>query len=132
GKDLTPDVFGVAQDRGEEIAGLIARRRVARGPRLRRLLILLLPAALQDLRAANQNSRIDAERPAEQAEHDDRSDPESASRKPHAATAKSAATAAVVLDIFASTEIIPAHETLPNRSEDQNSLASNRFLTRAA
>ena len=40
--------------------------------------LLVVPAAVHDLGAADQDARIDAERPADQAEHDDGSDAEAA------------------------------------------------------
>jgi hypothetical protein len=77
----------------------------------------LLLAALQNLSAPNQQSRIDPERPTDKTEDDDCADTEPATRKTNATTAaaKSSPTA-IIFDVLAPTEIIPAHDALPCRS----------------
>ena len=89
-------------------------RGVARRARLGWLLVALLAAALQDFSPPDQQPRIDPERPGDETEDDDRSDAEPATRETEAAaSAQSAITAAIVLDVFAPSEIIPAHVILP-------------------
>jgi hypothetical protein len=84
-------------------------RRAGAAPRL--LLRRPVAAAGEDLGAADQKARIDAERPADQAEHHHGADAETSGA---AETAAAATTSAVthVVDIVASTEIIPAHLTI--------------------
>src|SRR6185437_12146958 len=76
-------------------------------------------AAGEDLSAADQDARIDAERVTDQAEHDERADAEPAAAhrkaKATAAAAQSAATVvATVLDVIAATEIIVTHGAFPS------------------
>src|SRR5215468_10796307 len=86
-----------------------------------------MPAAVHDLGAADQDARIDAERPAEQAENDDGSDPDAAAadRDAHTAAAEATFVAARVLDIVAAAKIIPTHDGF---SED---CRNNRRTARA-
>src|SRR5262249_6308214 len=74
--------------------------------------LLDMPAAVHDLGAADQDAWIDAERPAEQAENDDGSDPDAAAadRDAHTAAAEATFVAARVLDIVAAAKIIPTHD----------------------
>src|SRR5665811_31634 len=73
------------------------------------------PAA-DDLGTANEHARIDSERPADQAEHNDSSNAEAAAAHRDTNTAAGAATAAaVILHIVAAAEVIPTHvPVLPN------------------
>ena len=84
-------------------------------------LLVLRAAAGDHFGAADQHARIDAERPADQAEHDHGADaePAAADRKAETAAAEAAAVTAIVLDIVAAAEIIPAHsKRLPNVRRD--------------
>src|SRR6185312_5029924 len=108
---IAPDVLGVAEHGGDELAGPVARRAsFARG-----LLVGLLigaTATVEHLGAADQNARVDAERVTDDAEHDDRADAQAtaADRQAEAAPANTPA-AAVVLDIVAAAEIVPTHSS---------------------
>jgi len=73
------------------LAHLIIGRRVARGARLGRLFVLLL-AALQNLSAPDQQSRINPERPTDETEDDDGSDTEPTAAKGQPETAAAIAT----------------------------------------
>ena len=76
------------------------------------LLVLRAAAADHHFGAADQDARIDAERPADQAEHDHGADAEPAAADRNtetAATAEAAAAIAVVLDIVAAAKVIPTH-----------------------
>ena len=70
-----------------------------------------MPAAVHHLGAADEDARIDAERPADQAEHDDCSDAEAAApdRNTDAATAETAVVTSTVFDVVAAAEIVPTH-----------------------
>ena len=71
-----------------------------------------MPAAVDQLGPADQHAWIDAERPADQAEHDDSSNTEPAApdrKTDTTAAAKPAAVTPAVLDIVAAAEIIPTH-----------------------
>ena len=65
----------------------------------------------QDLGAADEQARIDAERPADDAEHHDGADAQSAAadRETAAAAAAEAALVASILDVAAFRQIIQAH-----------------------
>ena len=104
---FAPGVLGIAEHGGDELAGPVARH--AGPPRRRPVLLLVLRAAADDLRAADQNARVDAGRPADQAEYDRGSDADAAARNAESAAAGVAAAAAVVLDIIAAAKIIPTH-----------------------
>ena len=80
GEDRLPLRLGAAEHAGDEAAGVVAGRPgAARLPaRLGRLLDLRIAAARQNFGAADQDAGIDAERPADQAEHDDGADAEPA------------------------------------------------------
>jgi len=95
------------------LSGRIGRR--ADAPVARTILLLVRRATTDDLGAADQYARIDAERPSDQAEHDYCSNTESAATDRYASaaaaiTAAEAAGIAVVFDIVAAAEIIPTHQ----------------------
>ena len=116
-EDRLPLRLGAAENAGDEAAGVVAGRPgAARLPaRLGRLLDLRIAAARQDFGAADQDAGIDAERPADQAEHDDGADAESAAadRKTESAAAATGFTAAI-LDVAALFQIIQTHRSAPS------------------
>src|SRR5262245_30963749 len=115
-EDLLPAVLGIAEDGGDELAHLVAGRAgvplaVARGA-----FVLRLAPAAHHLGAADQEARIDAERPADEAEHHDGADPQAAGAARHAEAAAPAAGiafVAAILDVVAAAEILPAHYLSP-------------------
>jgi hypothetical protein len=67
-ENLDPDVFGIAEHGGNELAAAVLGR--AGAPRRLPVRLLVLRAtAAQDLGAADENTGIDAEHSADQAEH---------------------------------------------------------------
>ena len=104
-ENVGPAVLGVAEHRGDKILGLGGARIVCGR---RAALLHDRAAAGEDFRTVDQHTRIDAERPADQAENDDGADPETVRTARHAeATAR--AGAAIVLDIARTAEFIPTH-----------------------
>src|SRR5262245_20888937 len=106
-EDLFPFGFRASEHGGHELAHLVGwglRLGVLRGG-----LRLLLRAAAQlgqDLGSADQVERIDAQGPADETEHEERADADSAG----AAGAKAAgSTLALILDVVAAWQLIPAH-----------------------
>jgi hypothetical protein len=83
------------------------------------VLLLLISAAVadDDIGALNQQPGVDAERPADQAEHDHAADTEPAGadwQTTHsAATAKAATITAAILDVAAFRHVIQAHSDSP-------------------
>ncbi len=125
-EDLGPAVVDLAEHAGHEGAHLVGGRptpAITRDTAIRAdrtvHLLRLGAAAIDHLSAANQNAGIDAERPADQPEHDNRTDAEpAATAHRYAETASAAAKAATafvvtaVIDVVAAAKIIPAHCTL--------------------
>ncbi len=121
-ENILPLRLGAAEDARHEAADVVARR--AGAPRLparrrlaRRLLLVARPAAGEDFGAADQHPRVDAERPADQAEHHDGADAQAAAADRHPETAAIAAAAlfaAAVLDVVALVQIFPAHRFAPS------------------
>jgi hypothetical protein len=123
-ENILPLRLGAAEDARHEAADVVARR--AGAPRLparrrlaRRLIGLLIArsAAGEDFGAADQHPRIDAERPADQAEHHDGADAQAAAADRHPETAAKTAAAlfaAAVLDVAALVQIFPAHRFAPS------------------
>ena len=112
-QDLLPDVLGVAEDRGGEAAALVRGLGLALALRLRIDLLFLAraPAARHLLGAADQDRRVDARDPADDAQDHDRADAEPAGAAAgEAEPATTAALAAPVLDIVGRAEIFPAHD----------------------
>ena len=107
GEQVLPLHLGAAEHAAHEARRLVVDRRRRR---TRRLLLLLLTAG-EDLRATDQQPRIDAERVADDAEHHDGADAEPAAshREAAATTAAVAAIAAAILDVVALRQIFPAH-----------------------
>src|SRR5579885_203021 len=109
GKNPAPHIFGVDEHSGDELTGRILRRA---GPprRLSIGLLVLRRAAVDQLRAADKDARIDAERPANEAEYHDGTDAEAppADGNTEAATADAIAVA-IVFDVVTATKVIPAH-----------------------
>jgi hypothetical protein len=71
-----------------------------------------VPAAVHHLGAADEDARIDAERPTNQAEHDDCSDSEAAAPDRDTDASASTETAVVtstVFNVVAAAEIVPTH-----------------------
>src|ERR1051325_3215545 len=66
-ENVTPYHLGAAQHGGYELPGAIARCAGMRRRMVRR--VIGMAAVAEDLRAADQEPRIDAERPADQPEH---------------------------------------------------------------
>src|SRR5262249_44335570 len=90
-ENFGPGIFGVAENRGDEVAHLISR---LAGLLWRRLGGLFgMPSAVHQLGAADEDAWIDAQRPTYQAEHDNGSNPEATAtdRDTHATAAKAAA-----------------------------------------
>src|SRR5499426_1449434 len=106
---LGPAVFGVAQHRGHELPHLIVGRTGLAWLRRRRL--GGVAAARQDLGAADEQARVDPQRPADEPEDHNRTDAKAAATDRHAEPATSLVTPAV-FDVVAAAEIIPAHEPL--------------------
>ena len=106
-ENLGPAVLGVAEHQGDELAGWIGRRTAAD---LRRWRALLRgrAAAGQNLRAVQKHARVDTEVPADQADDNDRSDPEAARSAWHAAATRCTGLA-IVFDIVAGPKIIGTH-----------------------
>src|SRR3954469_6303488 len=78
-EDLAPAVVDLAEDAGDHAAHLVGRRAaLGRGGLAIGLVGRRLAAAGEDLGAADQDARIDAEGVADQAEHDDGADAEPA------------------------------------------------------
>ena len=71
----------------------------------------MVPGAVHHLGAADQDARVDAERPTDQAEHDDGSDAQAAApdRDTDAAAAVAAVFTTAVFDVVAAAEIVPTH-----------------------
>ena len=109
---LGPDVLVLRQHGRDEAAHLVLRR--AGG--LARLRRLLAPADAADhLGAADQKTRIDAECPAEQAEHHHRADADAAATAGHAGEA-AATTSPPVLEIVGLAVIFPLHGQVPDET----------------
>src|SRR4051794_10902189 len=116
-EDLAPAVVDLAEDAGDHAAHLVGRRAaLGRGGLAIGLVGRRLAAAGEDLGAADQDARIDAEGVADQAEHDDGADAEPAAAHGEAEPASSTAAATIVatiLDVVAAAEIIVAHGGFP-------------------
>jgi hypothetical protein len=65
-----------------------------------------VPAARQNFGAADQDAGIDAERPADQAEHDDRPDAQSAAADRKTKAPAATGFAAAILDVAALFQVI--------------------------
>src|SRR5215831_2342745 len=105
-ENFGPRVFGVPEDRGDEISHLVARLAgLLRRWRLIRL--LLMSAAVHEFGSADQYARINTECPTDQPEDDDSSNTEAAA--PDRNTHTAAAVTATILDVIAAAEIIPTH-----------------------
>src|SRR5882762_3016782 len=118
-EDVGPFRVNVAENGRDESPDVIAW--LAGPPRLpaRRLhwLLNVGAAAGKDLGAADQDARIDAEGPADQAQHHNGADPEPAAtpRQAEAAAAKPAARfAAAILNIFALFGVVQTHCSAPS------------------
>src|SRR5262249_38645726 len=110
GEDLLPLQFGAAEHLAHEAAHIIVGS--AGAPRRGRRLHLRLAGTGQDLGAADEQARIDAERPADEAERHDRADAQSAAPARQAETASAATKAALfasILDVAAFRQIVQAH-----------------------
>src|SRR5215471_8072193 len=110
GEDLLPLQFGAAEHLADEASHVVLRRGGA--PRRGRRLHLRLAGPGEDFGAADEQARIDAERPADEAERHDRADAQSATAdrnaKP-ATAAEAAALRASVLDVAAFRQIVQPH-----------------------
>src|SRR5262249_19140284 len=107
-------ILGVAEHCGDEVAGRVGRPARASLLRPIGLLVAGLLAAVQNLGAADQHTRIDTERPANETEDDDGADAKPAGSARYAKpAAKTAADIAIVFDIIAAAKIIPAHVSTP-------------------
>src|SRR5512144_1543845 len=110
GEDLLPLHLGAAEHFAHEAAHVVLG--CARTARRRGRLHLGLAGAGQDFRAADENARIDPERPADEAEHHDRPDAQAAAAdrdaKAAAPTAKTAL-AASIFDVAAFRKIVQSH-----------------------
>src|ERR1043166_258422 len=113
-KNLAPAVLVLAQHLAHEIAGgVLGLAGLRRRPVLNRRPIRLLVGRLtrENFAAADQQARIDAERPAEKAEHHEpaAAPPAGAGRHAEAAATVAAALVATVLDVVAGLPIVGAH-----------------------
>src|SRR5499426_3536413 len=107
---LGPAVFGVAQHRGHELPHLIVGRTGLAW--LRRGRLGGFAAARQDLGAADQQARVDPQRPADEAEDHNRADADAAPATDRDAEPATSLVTPAVFDVVAAAEIIPAHEPL--------------------
>src|SRR5262249_12048124 len=108
-EQVRPAVFRCSEHCGNELTGLIGggtglARTGRRG--LGRLV-----AARQDLGAADEQARVDPERPPDQSEHTDGTDAEPAAPTRDAEPALSGLLAAII-DIVAAAKIVPSHRLL--------------------
>src|SRR5262249_49626777 len=109
GEDLLSLQFGAAEPLAHEAAHIVLRSAGAarRGRRLH-----LRPAGTgQDLSAPDEQARVDAERPADEAERHDRADAQSAAADRKTETAPAATETALfasILDVAAFRQIVPA------------------------
>src|SRR5712692_3258518 len=111
-EDLAPAIVDLAEDAGDHAAHLVGRRTGlgGRGPAIG-LIARRLSATGKNLRAADQDARIDAEGVTDETEHDDGADAEAAAahRKSDAAATAAAIIAATIIDVVAAAEVIVAH-----------------------
>jgi hypothetical protein len=110
GKDLLPLHLGAAEHLAHEAAHVVLG--CAGASRRGRRLHLGLAGAGQDFRAADENARIDPERPPEEAEHHDRPDAQAAAADRDAkaaAPAAKTALAASIFDVAAFRKIVQSH-----------------------
>ncbi len=111
GEHRLPLLLGAAEHPADELARIVGRCPDA--PAARRRLHLWLARAGQHFGAADQQARIDAERPTDEAENDDRADAEAARtawKSNAAAAAEATALPAAILNIAALLQIIQAHD----------------------
>src|ERR1700730_1525008 len=111
-QQVPPHHLGAAEHGGNELAGAIGGcAGLRRGPIGR---VVGMAAAAENLGAADQQPGVDAERPADQAEHDDRADAHAAGadRETEAASARIAALGAAILNVLTMRQLIPAHRSL--------------------
>src|SRR6266571_1852717 len=111
-QQIPPYRLGAPEHGRHELAGAVAwRAGLGRGAMGR---VIGMAAAAENLGAADQEPRVDAERPAENPEHDQRADahPARADREAKAAPAVTALLAAAILDVVAARQLIPAHSRL--------------------
>src|SRR5438309_1313870 len=119
-ENFAPAIVDLAEHAGDHAAHLVGRGATlgGRGRLAIGLVGRRLTAASEDLGAADQDARIDAEGVADQAEHDDGADPEPAAAhrktEPAASTSAAAIIAATVFDVVAAAEIIVSHGGLPS------------------
>src|ERR1700719_1985640 len=114
-EDVGPFTVNIAENRGNEPADVVAR--LGGAPRLatRRFPGLLnVRAARQDFGAPDQEARIDAERPADQAQHNDGADSKTAATHWQAEAAAAARFAAAILDIVALFGLVQTHYSAPS------------------
>src|SRR5262249_62123119 len=93
-EDVLPLDLGAAEDARDEHPGRVRRRAgparlLLAGPRP--VLLIVAAAAVDHFGAADQQHRVDAERPADQAEHHDGAKPEPATTDRHPETTATAA-----------------------------------------
>ncbi len=100
GQHALPDVLVLRQHGGEEAAHLVGWRRAC----LR--LLRRRARALQHLRPADQDARIDAERVADEAEHDHGAEADAPAAARHAGEASAGAP---VLDVLGLAIVVPPH-----------------------
>src|ERR1019366_7633900 len=108
-ENIAPGILGIAEDGCDELTHRVGRR--ARAPAGRPVWLLVMRAAADAFRAADQHARIDAGRPADQPKHDygSNAEPAAPARNTETTAAEAAAGATIVLDIVAAAEIIPTH-----------------------
>src|SRR4051812_37680969 len=92
-ENVLPCVLGAAEHRGDELAGFIGRCSAAGLPARLHLLFVLRIAAAEDFSATDQDPRVDAERPTDDAEHHDGADTKAAAADGNAEATPTTATA---------------------------------------
>src|SRR5262245_59276117 len=110
GEGLLPLQFSAAGHLAHEAAHVVPRRACA--ARRRRRLHLRPAGTSQDLGAPDEQARVDAERPADEAERHDRADAQSAASDRKTETAPAATETALfasILDVAAFRQIVQAH-----------------------
>src|SRR5579872_267130 len=129
-EDLAPAVVDLAENAGNHAAHFVGRRAALDGAGSPVGLVgRRLATSAQDLRAADQDPRVDAKRIADQAEHDIGSDakPAPADRKPDTAAPHSAtAIVATVLDVVAAAKIIVTHGPISSLNSAAEPAAPSR------
>src|SRR5450755_3985521 len=107
-EDLAPAIVDLAEDAGDHVAHLVGRRTGLGGPAIG--LIARRLSAGENFGATDQDTRIDAEGPTDETEHDADADAAAAHRKTEAAASTAAAIiTATIIDVVAAAKVIVTH-----------------------